>query len=846
MRVSIERLRRWLLAGAGLLVLVIAGFLLYAHYRAHRLLTDLPRRLGMDIRQEANGYTYSQTMKGGTVFTLHAAKAIQHKDGKYTLHDVAITVYGKGEEQGKASGSGASQGQKRVDHISGKEFELDQAAGVVKAMGEVHLDLEAPSKEQKGTAADQTATAAHGEMVKDAQLIHVKTSGIVYLQKLGVAATDQPIEFEYNGMNGHAKGADYNSDSGLLVLHEAVNVSGLQHGDPVVLTASRAELNRTNREITLADSKYVTVNDSEGGRSRQVVEAKHAVVLMRKDGSAERMNGEGGVAVTMADGARLTAERGEALLNEDNKPQALHMRGAVRYSAEDAQRQAHGEATEARVGFDAQGHAKKVVLTDAVHMQEKILPIGKTGATERELTAGGVELALGTNAAGGSWIRDAKATGHARLKVTDAESVGKGQRTSLMQANILTAHLELEGGRPALRSVDGDGDTLLDRRAGDGLVETSSGDTLHATFHSAAGAADRGTAAGAREALDRAIQQGHVVATRSAPAKAGQPAETDHAIANQALYEGSAQRTTLTGAVALESTEGTLWADRVVMEQKTGDAVAEGSVKTSYRQGSGETVHVLADRADLKKAENTAVFRGAAGRRVRLWQNGSQIEAPVLVFDRKQRRLAARGEGEGAAMAVRTVLVSAGSQRATGSSKGDAQTASDKSGQGKDALRRPAVVRIGSREMVYSDEARTAQFTGGVRVESADGVMSGQQATAYLAPAQAKKGASKDATVGTDFMGGAVERVLVNGGIEIDQTGRRAVGEHLVYTASDGVFVLTGAEGLPPKVMDAAQGTITGRELRFREQDESVVISNGDAAGTGSRVRTETRVKRER
>jgi len=32
-----------------------------------------------------------------------------------------------------------------------------------------------------------------------------------------------------------------------------------------------------------------------------------------------------------------------------------------------------------------------------------------------------------------------------------------------------------------------------------------------------------------------------------------------------------------------------LWADRVVTEQQTGDAVAEGSVKASYRQaGSAE------------------------------------------------------------------------------------------------------------------------------------------------------------------------------------------------------------------------------------------------------------------
>ena len=54
MSVSVERLRIWLLVGAGLLVMVIDAFLGYAHYRAHRFLTDLPQKLGVDIRQETN------------------------------------------------------------------------------------------------------------------------------------------------------------------------------------------------------------------------------------------------------------------------------------------------------------------------------------------------------------------------------------------------------------------------------------------------------------------------------------------------------------------------------------------------------------------------------------------------------------------------------------------------------------------------------------------------------------------------------------------------------------------------------------------------------------------------
>jgi lipopolysaccharide export system protein LptA len=284
---------------------------------------------------------------------------------------------------------------------------------------------------------------------------------------------------------------------------------------------------------------------------------------------------------------------------------------------------------------------------------------------------------------------------------------------------------------------------------------------------------------------------------------------------------------TLSGAVEMHNSEGSMWADRVVMEQKTGDATIEGSLKASYRQAAqGEAVHVLADRAEMKKVSDTVVFYGSASRLARLWQGGSQVEAPVLEFAQKQRRLVARGD--------------------RGSSTGGPSAGKGGGSSATDTLRRPAVVRIASREMIYSDEARTAEFSGGVKVDSSDGVMRGEQATAYLEGQQSKAVKKPVSNANAGFLGGSVERVVVSGAIEIDQQGRRAIGERLVYTAGDGLFVLTGTPGAPPRVMDQARGAVTGAELRFRASDESVVISNGETSGAGQRVRTETRVKRER
>ena len=156
-------------------------------------------------------------MAAKTIYTIHAAKAVQHKDGKYTLHDVGIVVYGRDSN--------------RADRIYGSEFEYDQKNQVARAVGEVRIDLQAPAP---ASALDKRAYAAGGEsngtaqVEKDARIIHVKTSGLVFMQKLGVAATDKEIEFESGGITGNAGGADYDSDTGVMVRHSAVKVEPLR------------------------------------------------------------------------------------------------------------------------------------------------------------------------------------------------------------------------------------------------------------------------------------------------------------------------------------------------------------------------------------------------------------------------------------------------------------------------------------------------------------------------------------------------------------------------------------------------------------------------------------------
>jgi lipopolysaccharide export system protein LptA len=866
MNVSVERLRVWLLVGAGLLVMVVATFMAYAHYRAHRFLKNLPAKLGIDVRRESNNVTYSQSVEGRTVYTIHAAKAIERSDGKMTLHDVGIVLYGRKQD--------------RADRIYGNEFEYDQKNGVVRAEGEVHIDLQAPEaadanakrdyasgKDLHGTKPGDGITGEHES--KDERLIHVTTSGLVFLQKLGVAATDKDIEFESGGMTGHAVGADYSSDTGVVVLHSAVRVSGLQHDRPVLLTASHAVLDRPGQTMVLSQAKYVSIGEKTGEGEGETVQAQHAVVHLRKDGTAERVEGEGDVTLTNGARGKIVAPRGEMTLNPQNQPVSAMLTGGVKYGSDEPLRQARGEAAEGRVAFDAKGHAQHVAMNGAVHLQEKIRSSEAAAApwNERELNAVAVDLALTTDSAGKSLLQDAKATGDARLKVLTTAEKG-GATSSAFSGDVLTAHFRRIGNADHIAEIHGDGHAALRKVSATGAVNTSAGDSLVAHFRP--DGRESGAAAKSRQAkadlLDRqsgdeiadATLQGHVVMTQlpvRKPGDAAAPAE-EKATAERAVYDGDSERTTLTGNVQVDDGASILWADRLVTEQQTGDAVAEGSVKASYRQAGStdEPVHVQAARAELKHESQIVTFHGVPGRPVRLWQAGSQVDAPVIQFDQRQKRLLAHGEGQGAPMAVHTVLVrnsspangaKADGVKSDGTKTDGAKTDGARQGNsaGKVAgLGKADVMRVASRELIYSDETRKAEFTGGVEVDSGDSKMVAQQAVAYLSGGKGDAPKGVKASSGDGFMGGSLERMLVTGRIEMEQPGRRVTGDQLVYTASDEMYVLTGTATVLPKVVDERRGTVTGTSLRFHSGDENVVVSN-EGSGAGQRVRTETRVK---
>jgi lipopolysaccharide export system protein LptA len=865
---QVERLRIYLVGSAVFLLLVIAAFVGTARYMRH-LRVRLPASLGVNVVRETDGYTYTQTVQGKTEFTIHAAKAVEHTDGKIALHDVSVILYGRAGD--------------RHDRIYGDEFEYDKDGQVVRATGVVHMDLQAAAAAGAGT-----------------KTLHVTTSGLVYLAKLGVAATGEAIEFETGRFTGHATGADYSSDSGMLMLHSAVSMSGMAGLRSVILTAATADIDNRNQKAFLTNAKYTSA-----GRT---LEAAQATLHTRPDGTLARVEAQGDV-TAVADGATTVSQRGDFVLNATNQLQSALLTGGVTYALDTPLQQRRGKAEQAAIGFDAKGDANHALFTGAVHMTERAraTTAEKEPWSQRDLTAAKVETALALVGVGRSQVRDVDATGRARLTMVDAGSLkSPGDKgTTELSADDLKAHM-LDGGdqrqTPRLDTVAGVGNTLLRQVGADGMEQTSAGDTLDAKFRPGAfvkqvgrGKAVAGSGAAQpmgvqpSKLLVSAVQQGHVAVMRRVPAKSAKGKEdVQHANAQRAAYDGDLDRMTLTGSVELRDAGSTLWAAQVALDHKTGDVRADGGVKAEFAQdeadggGAGqsgtsqggmvkngaapaEPTHILADRAEMAHATKVATFYGAP---VRLWQDGSQVLAPVIEFAQDQKRLVARGTTPGAKSAasslqVHTSLVSepGGQAGATGRVGGPiagcpAKAAAGGAGAGSSSEHAPQAMRIASGGLTYSGLSREADFTGGVWAEGDGGTIRAGEAEVFLEQPAAGQGSAKagsggaaaDAGALSGSLSGRIERMVASGAVAIDEPGLHATGARLVYTASQQVFVLTGEKGAPPKAVDSRGRSTTGAALRLHSCDASGgeriealgAVPDEAEGGPAQRVRTES------
>jgi len=760
-----QRLRRLFAVGAVIAVLAAAFFYLRGIVNYRPVDVKLLKNIPANMDKTGKGFTFSQSAGQKTLFTIHAAGFQQYKEGgKAELSDVSIVVYGREEN--------------RSDQIYGSKFSYDPGSGDVTAEGEVHIDLDAttpagtaPSQQserqpaQSGQAqpsthsADSGASASAGETKT---LIHLKTSGLTFNQKSGIARTNEKIEFRVPEASGAAVGATYDSHNGLLALKSGVRIV-TSDKNKATITGESASISKDPRQVVLHQARVE--------QPAHTLSTDKLTVIMGENNNVDRLIGSGNVHATAQGpkGFDITAPQGELLMAAQNQMRSGSLSGGVNYES-GGDSPSHGKAGKLLLSFGPKGRVSKVRTEDSVEMTEG--PEGKSQKVSAKtldlFLVEGKRLEKAVTSDGPAQVSmERAATDKAGSAKITSTTVAAGKFVAgFNDANRLSSLVGSDGAR-LVSSTPGQPDRI------------ATGRDLRAGFNS------KGELNTAELAGDLHYEEG----TRTATADRGRYSAADDALV-------------LTGSPRIVDTGMNITSDTVELNRKTGNAVAQGNVKTTYRDlkpqstsggmlGGSEPIHVTGTTATANRGTGVAKYTIA-----RLWQGENIVEAPTLTFDKTHRSLQAQGNREARVTSVFLM-------------------------PGKNGKSTPA--NVTSDRLSYVDLDRKAVFSGKVLVKGDEFSMNADSAQVLLQPRTAG---------GANPSGNQLDRIVAQGDIEIQQAGRKAQGNQLVYTGDDQKFVLTGTPGRLPSIFDAEHGRITGDSLTFFSHDGRVLVGSGETPHT--------------
>jgi lipopolysaccharide export system protein LptA len=750
MPIFITRLRRWLAFAAIAVSLVVAGAYLHRRKQGRDVLKSVPGKIGLDIQQTAEGFKVSKSDQGRTIFTIRASKAVQFKmGGRAELKNVTITLYGRDAS--------------RYDQIYGDDFSYDPESGDVLAKGEVRIDLEA---NPEGLLKPDQSTPT---TLKNP--VHLVTRDLVFNQKTGDAFTDAKVDIEMPQAGGSAVGMHYAAKDNALALKSNIDLS-LRDGSKVRLTAGRGVIMKEPRQIFL-ERPRLTHGSAQ-------MEAESATLYLRPDNTVDHVVATNDVKAEFAGESPIHARSQQAEFDLNDAQDGLSnaiFQGDVQMES-GGEHPAQANANKVVVDFAGRDRVSQVRAIENVKLVQLPTP-GSSAASNAqrvEVSAPAMDFFV---AKGRHLDRAETSTGG---QITILPAATNGTRTVVTAGKFDarfddSSHLQTLHGTPDAKivsSTPGQPDRI------------STSQTVDVAFRAAGG-------------IESILQQGNFSYNDG----------ERQARADRARYTPANEMVELTGSPRVTDKSLTTTAQVLRMNRATGDAMAEGNVKSTYSDlheqpngallASASPIHITAREMTVHRTSAVAIYSGDA----RIWQDANVVEAPTIQFDRDHRSVVAEGDGK----SVSTVLVQV-------NAKGEA-----------------APVAITSKRLTYTDDQHRAHFEGGVVAKGSDITITADHIDAYMLP----RGKSAD----TQSLNGQgqLDRIVAEGNVVVEQPARRAEGDKLVYTASDDKFVLTG---ISPSIFDAEHGKITANSLTFYKRDDRVLVEGRDSSPSV----TQTRVAR--
>jgi lipopolysaccharide export system protein LptA len=743
---------RWLLLVAMAAIVSAVGVTYRAQKKVlKRQALPKPAALPAEVGLVAEQWEYRREKDNNTVVEITAKDALQAKDSTHTdLTQVQLKLH--------------HQQQRTYDLVKSAAATYFSSDERLYSDGKVDITLAIPDGEEPNP-----------------KLISIHSSGVTFDTNTGKAETDRPATFTFRNGNGKAQGASYDPTTHELRMLKDVEMDWYPPGPnakPMKIEATTLYYHEATAEVWLKPWGRMTRENTMVEGYESVVhlqdKAVRSIETTRAHGTDDYPNRKLQYA---ADGIWVD-------FNDDGVVDKIHGQGNAQLTNTSESAQTTITAANVEMNFqskDGESVLTRVAASGNSTAREAPLPVPGSQAGETHvLRSESIEL---TMKPGGKDIETVRAPGEGTLEFLPNLPVQHHRTVAGKEFLIAYGpgnHIDAFHAKDVKTTTDPNED---EQRRNIGVTHTASRD-MTARFEPNSNQVSTIDQAG-----DFRYDEG---LRRASAAKASLDNKN-----NVMLLDGTARVSDDTGFTT---------SDRIRMDQRSGDFIAEGHVNSMRQPDKGQTKSGMLSGDEPLQAQAQRMRSANHNQKVhyegdvRLWQGANRIQAATVDVDREKQTLMADG--------------------------GVVSNLWEQPKEGNDEKKGPAVpilTVVRAPHLVYTDMDRLAAYKGGVLMNRQNTEVKSQELHAYLA----EEGADS-----------RLVKAIADGGVEIVQTAvdrtRTGKAEHCEYYTENQKVVLRGGK---PEFVDSLKGNAHGVELTYFANDDRLLVNGSTDQPAKSRIR---------
>ena len=725
---------------------------------------EQPKVIPSDVSSQATRWAWSQSAGDRRKVEVVADSFRQAKETfLFDLGEVELKIF---HEDGA-----------KYDYVITKAAQFDTRSETLFSEGEVRLSLGIPADDSDPWSSEHTK---------------IRSSGVTFETKTGVATTDQYTEYEFEGGVAHSVGVHYDSPHRYVRMESQVYVErfpGGPHRPALKIRSNKLHYYEKAQRVHLVGGVSLE-------RGSQQMQSTEAIVFMER-GDIRRIKASEAQGVEKQPRRTIGFRAQQVDVFYSPLQTIERVTGAgdaeVSSSAETSRTTASGGKIE--LHYVTPTGRNESVLRDA-HIRDQAFvesipnETGGRGTDIRRVRSAWIKLSMDEDGRDMQVLRTL-APGTLDLVPTDPS-----RRKRTLQARRMTAHYAA-GNR--LRKLNAEGDVqvrshppMLQQppekpRA---ILKTWS-ETLAAEFDPQSGEMRR-----LQQRSGFRFDQG---------GRRGRSGEAE--------FNWQTNEIELRHEARVWESTGSISADRILLDENTGDFRAFGGVSSTHQESGGdrvnggirtggpfsskEPVYATADRMRSNQTTGLLDYRGNA----RLWQGHNRIEADHIQIHRHSQTLAANGKAV-------SFLQPSGGQRDEPLRQGSTSA---------------PPVRVSADSIFYEEDGRRAVYRGGVELHRGRLRVRSDDLEAFLEP---------DESAG-DSGQSRLNRAVARGQVQIfelpdtETPGRRAFGVEADYDPATEKVVLRGN---PAQLTSESGRQTSGTELTYQVNDDRLLVLGSGAS----------------